>query len=99
MSGGWAARRLPTTEALREHYDEVWVYGDPAVHDLTDACHVPPGLRAVVHHVGYLADGRTGLPVPPPTPAPATPYVVGQVGGGQDGSRLAEALAAGPACR
>jgi predicted glycosyltransferase len=85
-------RRLRTTEALREHYDEVWVYGDPAVHDLTDACHVPPGLRAVVHHVGYLADGRTGTPVPPPGPAPGTPYVVGLVGGGQDGCRLATAL-------
>jgi predicted glycosyltransferase len=86
-------RRLRTTEALREHYDEVWVYGDPAVHDLTDACHVPPGLRAVVHHVGYLADGRTGPPVPPPGPPPGAPYVVGLVGGGQDGSRLAAALA------
>ncbi|HEU4491593.1 MAG TPA: glycosyltransferase [Jiangellales bacterium] len=86
-------RRLRTTEVLREHYDEVWVYGDPAVHDLADACHVPPGLRAVVHHVGYLADGRTGSPVPPPGPAPGTPYVVGLVGGGQDGRRLATALA------
>ena len=86
-------RRLRTTEALREHYDEVWVYGDAAVHDLADACQVPPGLRAILHHVGYLADGRTGPPVPPPGPAPGTPYVVGLVGGGQDGSRLATALA------
>ncbi|HSK27743.1 MAG TPA: hypothetical protein VK894_12615 [Jiangellales bacterium] len=86
-------RRQRTTEALRRHYDEVWVYGDRAVHDLVDTCRVPPGLRGDVHHVGYLAEGRVAEPVPPPGPAGGEPYVVGLVGGGQDGSRLATALA------
>lgn len=31
--------------AVRSHYDAVWVYGDPAVHDLTTTGEVPAGLR------------------------------------------------------
>jgi len=88
-------RRLRTTELLRAHYDEVWVYGDPAVSDLAADCRVPPSVRDMLRHTGFLA--RRGAPgdAPPPV-APGEPYVVGLLGGGQDGTGLAAALAAAP---
>src|SRR5690606_37494127 len=50
-SAEWKESR--TSKALKTWYDEVWVYGDPQVHDpLTDL--KIPG-RVSVRHSGYLA--------------------------------------------
>lgn len=75
--------------AVREHYDALWVYGDPAVHDLTASGEVPRGLHDLVSFTGYLSHGR-----------PATgqagidePFVLTTVGGGSDGGLLAESAA------
>jgi predicted glycosyltransferase len=89
-------RRLRTTEALRESYDEVWVYGDRRVSDLAADCRVPPSVRRLLRHTGFLADGRPSAPAgPPPVPA-GTPYALCLLGGGQDGAELARTFAATP---
>ncbi|MDT9595263.1 glycosyltransferase [Nocardioides zeae] len=94
--------REATSTAVREWYDEVWVYGDPRVHDLVAAMDLPADVAAKVRHTGYLAHGRGRHVTPPaplaaapaPVPAPdADPYVLCLVGGGQDGHRLAETVA------
>jgi len=76
---------------LRELFDAIWVYGDPAVHDGFDACGAS-GLRDLVTYTGYLAVGREATPgaVAPPS---AGPYVLCMVGGGADGAELARSFA------
>ena len=90
-------RRLRTTELLRAHYDEVWVYGDRSVSDLAADCRVPPSVRHLLRYTGFLAPSGvgTGEGGPPPV-ADGEPYVLGLLGGGQDGVGLAATLVATP---
>lgn len=92
----WAA--AGTTEAVRDYYDEVWVYGDPAVFDAAAAYAWPWPVRSKVSYTGYLADHRpdyTGNEATARGPGdlPGQPFVLCLVGGGQDGIALAEAFA------
>ncbi|WNV76027.1 glycosyltransferase family protein [Geodermatophilus sp. DSM 44513] len=92
-------RDAGTTEVLAEHYDEVWVYGDPAVYDPVAEYGLPPEVAALVRYTGYLGHARTDGVRPRTRPGrrsrpPAGPYVLCTVGGGQDGQALAEAFAA-----
>lgn len=85
----WRERCTQTVRAL---FDEVWVYGDRAVHDLVATCGMPPDVAARTRHLGYLSRRR-------PTDAiSARPvlgrYVLALVGGGRDGAHLADAFAA-----
>lgn len=84
----WAA--LGDLDELREIFDEIWVYGDPAVHDVRSTGEVPAELHDLVRHTGYLSDGRHWVPETDPT---ARPYVLTMVGGGSDGHALAHAAA------
>jgi predicted glycosyltransferase len=78
-----------TTRALRNWYDEVWVYGDRRVHDPLEGIKVPG--RVNVRYAGYLAHGRHGIEVV--TPISGSPYVLAMVGAGSDGAHLARAFA------
>lgn len=89
-------RRLQTTEALREHYDEAWVYGDRGVSDLGVDCRVPPSVAHLLRHSGFLGVGRPGAAAGPPPVAPGQRFVLGLLGGGQDGAALAHAFVAAP---
>lgn len=75
--------------AVREHYDAVWVYGDPAVHDLTASGEVPRGLHDLVSFTGYLSHGRSASG----RSVVDGPFVLTTVGGGSDGGALAESAA------
>jgi len=78
-----------TARALKNWYDEVWVYGDPLVHDpLTDL--KVPG-RVNVRYTGYLAHGRPAARAV--TTTGGSPYVLAMVGAGGDGAGLARAFA------
>ena len=91
-----------TTEAVRDYYDGVWVYGDPGVFDAATAYQWPWPVRHKVRYTGYLADRRPHSPsstdreVEHEEALPAEPYVLCLVGGGQDGAALAEAFANSP---
>ncbi|WP_156761735.1 glycosyltransferase family protein [Microbacterium karelineae] len=76
-------------KALRAWYDEVWVYGDPRVHDPIADLDVPRRVR--VRHTGYLAHGRPAARIR--TRVGAGPYALAMVGAGEDGSDLARAFA------
>lgn len=91
----WRSAR--TTAAVRDHYDEVWVYGDERVVDVVRDYDLPPAVAAKVRYTGYLAEGRSeGLAPsrdePKRRPVPR-PYVLCMVGGGQDGYETALAFA------
>ena len=99
----WVQSRTP--DAIDTLYDEVWVYGDPAIFDPAEEYGWSATVRAKVRYTGYLGAGRERLlrvgpgSVPGTRIAPAAragqraPYVLALIGGGQDGAAVAEAFA------
>lgn len=86
-----------TTEAVLTHYDEIWVYGDRSVHDPVRSYALGPEIGRRVRCTGYLSRGRgVGLRAAHTERVPNQPYVLGMLGGGQDGADLALALAEAP---
>lgn len=82
--------------AVREHFDAIWVYGDPGVHDVTRTGELPAGLRPLARHTGYLSHGRPGTAQGAPGAEHSIPdgrFVFTTVGGGSDGRALASAAA------
>lgn len=83
-------QRERNVEALRQHYDAIWVYGDEGLSGGTAAYGLDAALRRKLVSVGYLDQSQRlerGS-----TPAPAGPYALCLVGGGQDGLPLVEAF-------
>ena len=93
-------RDSDSEEAIRDFYDAVWVYGDPAVYDLRREYGLPPDILRKVLFTGYLdprerraaycpEDKLTAeaLAVPP-----GHQLVVCLVGGGQDGGAVVDAF-------
>jgi len=86
-----------TTEAVRDLYDEVWVYGDRRVYDPVEEYALPQEVTRKLVFTGYLAGPRplglrargSGTFSPDP---PLQPFVVCMVGGGQDGMELARSF-------
>ncbi|MDH4062761.1 MAG: glycosyltransferase [Acidobacteriota bacterium] len=88
----WA--RAGHHEAIARYYDQVWIYGDPAVYDVARECGFPESTRARVRWVGYL-DRRA---VAEPADLALLSEVRGaftlcMAGGGQDGGEVARAFA------
>ncbi len=46
--------RVANEAAIRDYYDAVWVYGDPAVYDPVREYRFPPDVAAKVRYTGYL---------------------------------------------
>jgi predicted glycosyltransferase len=94
----WSGEAM--ADAVREYYDAVWVYGDPAVFDQVRAYDYPADVAAKVRYTGYVSrparvtfseiDGAELLPL---QLGPPERLYVCMVGGGQDGLPLAEAFA------
>ncbi len=99
----WEQSRTP--DAIETLYDQVWVYGDPALFDPAIEYGWSAAVSAKVRYTGYLATGRERLlPIAPissidaSTAPPASrflhePYVLALLGGGQDGAAVADAFA------
>ena len=84
-------RRKKVAPALRQLYDEIWVYGLPQVHDPLAGLELSQAIRKKVVYTGYLR--RTA----PPSPASQTlpemvkrPYILVTTGGGGDGEALVD---------
>lgn len=93
-------RAAANEDAVRDYYDAVWIYGDPSVYDLIDECHFRPAVISKVSYTGYL-DPRERLSIQNGDSNRESghdcydnPFVLCMVGGGQDGTHLAEAFAA-----
>lgn len=87
----WREQRTATV--IERCYDAIWVYGDPRVVDTVAEYDMPAAVAARVTFTGYLA---RGCGADPAVPTGERPVVLGLVGGGQDGGRLAECFAATP---
>lgn len=89
-------------EAVREHYSDIWIYGDPAIYDIVEDCGLAGDFAGRARHVGYLDhSARLSSPFAGPDrdavlQGDARPYVLCAVGGGRDGAALCEAFAAAP---
>ncbi|HEY9291676.1 MAG TPA: glycosyltransferase, partial [Microlunatus sp.] len=100
-----------TAQVIADHYDEVWVYGDPAVYDPVLEYGWGTAIAGKINYTGYLGTSRrrrtapAGAAVRPMSVGadhgsqrrsagpPADPYVLCQLGGGQDGYAVAAAFA------
>ncbi|GAC1595088.1 MAG: glycosyltransferase family protein [Pseudarthrobacter sp.] len=87
----WA--KLGGPGVVRKFFDEIWVYGDPSIHDPVAAGEIPFSLRRLIRYTGYLATGR---PPGSGTNCMSGPYFMTTVGGGSDGHALASIAAATP---
>lgn len=89
----WADGSL--LEAIERWYDEVWVYGDPAVFDLRREYGMPDAIAERVRFLGYLAP-RVGEAERAAARArwsrDGEPLIVATVGGGEDGEALLAAF-------
>ncbi len=82
-------RRKKVFPALHDLYDEIWVYGLPAIFDpLTEL----PGMAALADKVQFTGYLRRETPAVPPDTSeqglPDRPYILVTPGGGGDGEAL-----------
>jgi len=91
----WADRA--NMDAIRDFYDAVWIYGDPAVFDPVREYGLGDDVAAKARYTGYL-DQRPRLDLaaahadPLVTSLPPGEIALCLVGGGHDGEALAEAF-------
>ena len=83
-------RRKNVMPALRELYDQIWVYGLPQICDPLEGISLPAKVRQKMIYTGYL---HRELPAKPVHKLPAIterPYLLVTTGGGGDGEQLIE---------
>lgn len=77
--------------ALRDLYDEIWVYGTPQICDPLAGLGLPQAVRDKVRFTGYL---RRDLPTNAPAHSPLAkidePFVLVTPGGGGDGQEMVD---------
>jgi predicted glycosyltransferase len=82
-------RRKKALPALRDYYDDIWVYGLPQICDPLAGLSLPRHVQQKISFTGYLrryeppALARTSFPK-----LPEEPYILVTTGGGGDGDAL-----------
>lgn len=92
-------QRARNAAAINDYYDAVWVYGDPTVYDLVSEYGFPDKVAHKVQFTGYLDPRMRAVSSEDETTKmreslalPGGKIVLGLVGGGEDGARLADAF-------
>ncbi|AYD90001.1 glycosyl transferase family 28 [Actinomyces lilanjuaniae] len=80
---------LGPASQMRRLIDQIWVYGDPEVHNIVATSESPWALNDRVLFTGYLAHGRQAVEARPEHAD--RPFVLTTVGGGSDGYALLRA--------
>jgi predicted glycosyltransferase len=84
-------QRKNVLPALRELYEEIWVYGLPQICDPLEGVSLPLGVRQKMVYTGYLHREVPTHGAPPRLPEIcARPYLLVTTGGGGDGEALIE---------
>ena len=77
--------------ALRDIYDEIWVYGLPQICNPLEGISLPLSVRQKIVYTGYLHREVPNYGTPPRFPdITRKPYVLVTTGGGGDGESLVE---------
>ena len=81
--------RKNALEAIERFYDEIWIYGVPALHEPLAGLGLSPRMEARITYTGYL---RRGAPEGAESGGdpPREPYVLVTTGGGGDGAALVD---------
>jgi len=97
LQSQWA--HAQNQDAVRLYYDAIWVYGDPVVYDTVREYAFAPDVAAKVRYTGYLDQrarlsvaGFKGKDAVAALGLPLGRLALCLVGGGQDGTELAEAF-------
>jgi len=86
-------KRKNVAPALRDYYDEIWVYGMPDICDPLAGIALPAGVRSKVRFTGYLRrELPAGLAAHSPLSKITPPYVLVTPGGGGDGQQMVDWL-------
>jgi predicted glycosyltransferase len=84
-------QRKNVVPALRDLYDEIWVYGLPQICDPLEGVSLPLSVRRKMVYTGYLYREVPTHGAPPRLPEIAQrPYLLVTTGGGGDGEALIE---------
>src|SRR5918999_1285054 len=82
-------QRKKVVPALREFYDEIWVYGLPQICDPLEGISLPESVRKRMVYTGYLHREVPTHGAPPRLPEIAgKPFLLVTTGGGGDGESL-----------
>ena len=72
--------------ALRDLYDEIWVYGREEICDPLEGLDIPASVRSKMRYTGYLRREASSAPAPKPNiPFADDPFLLVTAGGGGDG--------------
>src|SRR5215831_14393281 len=75
--------------ALRDLYDDIWVYGLPQICDPLEGVELPKSVRKRMTFTGYLRRTLPHSPLPPtPLVKISGPYILVTTGGGGDGEGI-----------
>jgi predicted glycosyltransferase len=78
--------RKHSVEALRDLYDQIWVYGLPQICEPLAGIDLPKSVRRKMVYTGYLERSLPTRPVPPPPLQKISgPFILVTTGGGGDG--------------
>ena len=81
--------RKNAVAALRDLYDEIWVYGLPQICEPLEGIELPKSVRRKIFYTGYLRRTLPKLHVPPMLLQKITePYILVMTGGGGDGETV-----------
>ena len=84
-------RRKRAVPALRDLYDEIWIYGLPQIWEPLAEISLPKSVRRKMTYTGYLPRSvSSGLPDRSSPDITKRPYLLVTTGGGGDGEELIE---------
>lgn len=81
-------KRKNVLPALRDLYDDIWVYGLPQICDPLEGIGLPKSVKRKITYTGYLRRKVYAPLTPSRSFVPDQPYVLVTTGGGGDGEAL-----------
>ena len=84
----WA--RKNALEAVEKFYDEIWVYGIPAICQPLAGMGLSPRMQSRIRYTGYLRREIPDWPAAQDGELPNAPYILVTTGGGGDGTQLVD---------
>ncbi len=82
--------RKGAVDAIQKFYDEIWIYGIPAICEPMSGLGLPPAITDRIRYTGYLRRTAPDWPAETSAEIPEEPYVLVTTGGGGDGTALVD---------
>ncbi|MEM7422710.1 MAG: glycosyltransferase [Pseudomonadota bacterium] len=80
--------RKNALEAIEAFYDEIWIYGIPAICEPLNGLCLTPGIESRIRYTGYLRRTAPDWPAETGADLPDEPYLLVATGGGGDGEPI-----------